>query len=126
MTENEAIEGFKIDNAFLGESEKGTVERNNFVIKVLEEIQEYRAIGTVEECRKAVERMKPKRPNIENRRIRDCIGIPHDFTVTICPACGQQLEKVKFRKYPCECGQAIDWSKENGEKEENEPSVSTN
>ncbi len=65
--------------------------------------KDYRLIGTVEECRTAVERMEKKKPNIEQRRIVDCVGIPHDFTVKICPACGQQLEKVRFRKYPCEC-----------------------
>ena len=143
MTENEAIQGFKMDNVLLGDNEKGTVERNNLAIKALEEIQKYREIGTpqgfkdaiqssidnhimmkaykvklqeyeeigtVEECRTAVEKMKPKKPNIEKRRITDCVGIPQDFNVKICPACGQQLEKARFRKYPCECGQVIDWS----------------
>ena len=146
MTENEVINGFKMDNVLLGDNEKGTVERNNLAIKALEEIQKYREIGTpqgfkdaiqssidnynlmkeykaklqeyeeigtIEQCHFAVERMKPKKPNIEPRRIVDCVGIPHDFNVKICPACGQQLEKVRFRKYPCECGQAIDLSEEN-------------
>lgn len=44
MTEKEAIEGFKIDNALLGENESGTVERNNIAIKCIEELQEYRSI----------------------------------------------------------------------------------
>ena len=44
MTEREVIEGFKIDNALLGENESGTVERNNIAIKCIEELQEYRSI----------------------------------------------------------------------------------
>ena len=31
-------------------------------VKALEEIQQYREIGTVEECREAVEKQKPKKP----------------------------------------------------------------
>lgn len=44
LTEKEVIEGFKIDNALLGENESGTVERNNIAIKCIEELQEYRSI----------------------------------------------------------------------------------
>ena len=44
LTEKEAIEGFKIDNALLGENEPRTVERNNIAIKCIEELQEYRSI----------------------------------------------------------------------------------
>lgn len=32
-------------------------------IEALKEIQQYRAIGTVEECREAVEKQKPKKPH---------------------------------------------------------------
>lgn len=34
----------------------------NMAIKALEEIQQYRAIGTVEECREAMAKQKPKKP----------------------------------------------------------------
>lgn len=44
LTEKEVIEGFKIDNALLGENESGTVERNNIAIICIEELQEYRSI----------------------------------------------------------------------------------
>lgn len=33
-------------------------------IKALEEVQQYRKIGTVEECREAVEKQKPEKPEI--------------------------------------------------------------
>lgn len=44
MNENEAIQGFKMDNVLLGDNDKGTVERNNIAIKCIEELQEYRSI----------------------------------------------------------------------------------
>ena len=34
-----------------------------FAVSALEEVQQYREIGTVEECRKAVEKQKPKKPH---------------------------------------------------------------
>ena len=123
MTENEAIKRIKmciglspserILSAFKLISEALEELEQYRTIGTVEELEQYRTIGTVEECSMAVERMKLKKPNIEQRRLVDCVGIPHDITVKICPACGQQLEKVRFRKYPCECGQAIDWSEEN-------------
>ena len=45
-------------------------------INALEEIKKYRSIGTPEECREAVEKMKPKKTAIEA------------ITVHICPVCG--------------------------------------
>ena len=60
MSEKEAIIGLK--NLF---SEHGlnlpcqdSLEVLNIAIAALEEIQQYRAIGTLDECREAVERMK--------------------------------------------------------------------
>lgn len=37
-------------------------EACEMAIKALEEVQEYRKIGTVEECREAVEKTKAKKP----------------------------------------------------------------
>lgn len=37
-------------------------EAKKLAIKALEEVQQYRAIGTVEECRVAVEKQLPKKP----------------------------------------------------------------
>ena len=55
-------------------------------IKALEEIQQYREIGTVEECRKATEKQKPKK----------CIedSCP-DHTHYKCPSCGK-IQKTKY------------------------------
>ena len=75
-------------------------------IKALEEIQQYREIGTVEECREAVEKQKPKKIIIES------------YCPTECPTCGHELSKSLgdgYYKYPIflkrcpNCGQAIQW-----------------
>ena len=136
MTENEAIQGFKMDNILLGDNEKGTVERNNLAIKALEEIQKYREIGTpqgfkdaiqssidnhimmkaykvklqeyeeigtVEECRTAVEKMKPKKvANYE-------LGVDKYGS---CPNCGTtyQLERNEVINHCSNYGQALHWS----------------
>lgn len=41
MTVEEAIEGFKIDNAFLSGKEDGVVERNNMAIEALRIMEKY-------------------------------------------------------------------------------------
>lgn len=81
----------------------------NMAIKALEEVQQYRAIGTVEECRAAVEKQKAK--------------IPKEYEDKFygCPTCGNVLLH-KWEKYPTKlmdkknglpyclgCGQRILW-----------------
>ena len=66
-------------------------------------IQQYRAIGTVEECRELKIRNTPKKREIINGGI------------TVCPECNAKVKRCySFCPY---CGQAIDWS-ENDEKQE--------
>ncbi|MEE0433015.1 MAG: hypothetical protein UDF85_08885 [Lachnospiraceae bacterium] len=60
MTENEAIEGLEtsIDLAKMctqNYERKREIQGYKMAIKALEEVQQYRQIGTVEECRKSVE-----------------------------------------------------------------------
>lgn len=81
-------------------------------IKALEEVQQYRAIGTPEECRTAVEKQMPKRPK------------EYEDKYYGCPTCGNVLLH-KWEKYPDKlmdksnglpyclgCGQKLDWSDE--------------
>lgn len=71
-------------------------------ITALEVIQQYRATGTVEECRKAAEKQRAKKP------------IRNDLST--CPSCGTYNEMVKKRRktvaddvvYCWYCGQAIE------------------
>lgn len=76
--------------------------RADTAIKALNEYKQYRAIGTVEECREARERQMEKKP-IKDEYNHDC-----------CPNCGWIVYKDEWggRYLPhCEnCGQAIDWS----------------
>ena len=74
--------------------------------QALEEIQRYREIGTVEECREAVEKQKPKVPDYEGDGYADGYMV---YDTWICPNCGKKYE-VDYDDYKhCpECGQAID------------------
>lgn len=77
-------------------------------IKALEEIQQYREIGTVEECREAVEKQKPKKPKL-NYKPR-FLG---KATYT-CPKCGnccleEFANERQNNNYCWDCGQAIQW-----------------
>lgn len=73
----------------------------NVCISALEEIQQYREIGTVEECGEARERQMAKKP------ILDTIYHQQYY----CPNCEDFLARKNGNKpYHCICGQAIDWS----------------
>ena len=74
-------------------------------IEALKEVQQYREIGTVEECREAVERRKPK------RAVLDCM-IGNWEGRFYCPACGKVILRDcgDVENTFCErCGQAIRW-----------------
>ena len=75
-------------------------------ISALKELQQYREIGTVEECREAVERQKPKMPDYEGDGYADGEMV---YDTWICPNCGKKYE-VDYDDYKhCpNCGQAID------------------
>lgn len=77
----------------------------------LRELLKYRAIGTVEECREAVEKQKPKKPDYEGDGYADGHIV---YDTWICPCCEEHYE-VDFDdyKYCPECGQAIDRGEED-------------
>ena len=73
MKEQQALKYLKDankSNQMLGILPKSDIGK--CLIKALEEIQQYRAIGTVEECRVAVEKMKPKKTAIEAIKVHIC------------------------------------------------------
>jgi rubrerythrin len=60
----------------------------------LEELKQYRAIGTVEECLAAVEKQTAKRPRIMGNAMI-CPSCPRCFksdNSAHCPSCGQKLK----------------------------------
>ena len=141
MTENEAIEvlsnelivitdmiGYCRD--FEKESDLALAYRvkrrdaHNIAITALKEIQEYRKIGTVEECREAVEKQKPTAPKDE-LKINPVIDengayIDADTTVYLhCPNCGEMVGiDENCNKFCSECGQAIDYENLEGIEDE--------
>jgi hypothetical protein len=108
MTESEAKEVIK---RLIGISPSERIVRSvNMATEALEEIQQYRAIGTVEECREAKEKQIPKNP------------IEYEDKYYGCPNCGNPVMH-KWEKYPnipndksnglpycLGCGQNLDWS----------------
>ena len=117
MTPEEAIKDLKYDNerclricegACLNIEKNQCNCRDGVIERMLDELLQYREIGTVEECRKAVEKQKAKK----------CVIDPYpDYTHYKCPSCGKiHLSRYKhgcpsLGRIPrfCEyCGQAID------------------
>lgn len=79
-------------------------------IKALEEVQQYHQIGTVEECREAVEKQTAKKPDYEGDGFSDGQLV---YDTWICPCCGQHYEVDCDRYDYCpNCGQHIDWGDE--------------
>lgn len=96
MTDDEAIERIKYRMHTAGQvAGKGGMEDLEMAIKALEEIQQYRTVGTLEECRAAVEKQTAKRPRI--------IG-----NAMICPSCPRCFKSDNSAYCPS-CGQMIDW-----------------
>lgn len=82
-------------------------------IKALEEVQQYREIGTVEEYRASLEKQKEKKPK------------EYEDKFYGCPSCGNALlqkwekyntklmDKKNGLPYCLSCGQRLDWSDED-------------
>lgn len=121
MTENEAIERLRSHRIFMQINDcyakenynkfgELAFEANAMAIKALEEIQQYRAIGTVEECREARERQRGKKP-IMKPFYKDM-----EEEYLCCPACGDILtdripmDNKDFYFHCLNCGQKLDWS----------------
>ena len=88
-------------------------ESLDMAIIALKEIQQYREIGTVEECRVAVEKQKPKAPkdSLKIKPVIDENGAYVDADVTVyflCPNCGELVGiDEDIDRFCRECGQAI-------------------
>ena len=84
-------------------------ESLDMAIIALKEIQQYREIGTVKECREAVEKQKPKKPKLKYK--------PRFLgkTMYTCPNCGncclEEFANERQRNNYCwDCGQKLDWN----------------
>lgn len=103
MTENEIIEN--LDDIWTFGHEPADEERlaANKAIDLIQEIQQYRAIGTVEECREAMKRRRANKPVLS----APCKSINY----YLCPNCNKILNINK--PFCCDCGSGIDWSEED-------------
>lgn len=93
MTEQEAIEMldrfYEMDEMYAAEQ---------IAIKALEEIKQYRAIGTIEEFKALKEKSEPK--ELEEHNFQDEV---HHY---LCPSC---RSIVSYNQNYCdECGQALE------------------
>lgn len=97
MTENEALKSIIEDGIELNEGDYVELEALEVAAKALEEIQKYREIGTVEECREAREKQRAKKRNLDSY----C-----GFNNYECPACG--AEPVEWSNFCHKCGQRLE------------------
>lgn len=76
------------------------------VIYAMQELQEYKKLGTMEEVREAVEKQrakKPKNAKTEGYRYTDTYR---------CPTCGRNFSGTGIAEYCYHCGQKLNWSEE--------------
>ena len=111
MTRNEAIEILEeielMDDSIYAYN-SAYMEALEMAISTLKEIQQYREIGTVKECREAVEKQKAKKP-VKDKWKHDC-----------CPSCGWIVSGEsgygeEFSPHCENCGQAIRWEESEEE-----------
>ena len=109
----EVIEDFLSTNSDSNDKEcRKNIDILTKINKALEEVQQYRAIGTPKECRTAVDKQKAKKPK------------EYEDKFYACATCGNVLLH-KWEKYPTKlmdkknglpyclgCGQKLDWSDE--------------
>ena len=116
MNESEAIKLLKKanrDNDMVGILPKSDIGK--CLIKALEEVQQYRQIGTVEKFREAVEKQTAKKPEFVDTRfmnngkhISDGCQLQKCYK---CPNCNQHIFHVWDDELYCKyCGQKLDWS----------------
>lgn len=104
MNESKAIKIIKQEMGW--ESKSSTLRAFEEAIKALEEVQQYRAISTTEECRAAVEKQTAKKVKSISQ-IKD--GDSYVGLIGRCPCCGDILEEDTVY---CDCGQRLDWGDE--------------
>lgn len=115
MTENEACKRIKYRMHTAGQvSGECGMKDLEMAIKALEEVQQYHQIGTMEECREAVEKQTAKKVTSFDY---------HNGTVNYgCPICKRKIiSKIDgewcggtFNEYCDRCGQKLDWSDGDG------------
>ena len=106
MTESEVIKELHKIRPRGGIIPQKRAEAIDAAINALEEIEQYKALGTVDELRLAKEKQIPKKVNL--RHIRKYDG----FDDGECPNCGMSVSRdCDGDDVFCpDCGQKLDWS----------------
>lgn len=86
-----------------GACQQKSINALGMAVGAVKKVQEYQAIGTVEEFRNAMERMKPKKPILSKKQDIRYVS-KYD-----CPSCGKSFTGT-CSKSCYHCGQALDWS----------------
>lgn len=131
MTEQEALE--RIYLKLIAGTPKDQ-DASDIAISVFEEIQQYREIGTVEECREAREKQILKRPVWKEGRSVICKDYAdrhgeveeNKWADWVCPNCGwfvgeqyiSRRHNQNKSNYCSRCGQAIQWDENLEEMED--------
>ena len=89
MTEQEAVE--MLDSFYEMDEMYAAAQ---IAIKALEDVQKYRAIGTVNEFREAVDKMKPKKTAIEAIKVHICPVCGFGGIYDYCGNCGQRVQML--------------------------------
>jgi hypothetical protein len=78
--------------------------KDEYIEELEAEVEEYRTIGTPEECRAAVEKQTVKKVKSISQ-VKD--GDSYVGLIGRCPCCGDILEEGTVY---CDCGQKLDWN----------------
>lgn len=94
-------------------------KKHGTIGEMIDECAAYEEIGTVEECREAMEKQKPKKPVCKPKPYNESVGFNEEW---FCPSCGsyigyfyEGMDEPEQMEYCNECGQHIarDWSDES-------------
>lgn len=115
MTDKEAIEALRKDNELCYKQCEGAccdVENDKCtcgdvrIVSAFEELEQYRSIGTVEECREAREKQRAKKP-LSRTHCKDG-NHPLSQDIGRCPSCKSIISENML--WCDDCGQKLDWS----------------
>ena len=111
MTEQEAIKEFeeRLEIEDYRDNIPKYYEAMELAVKDMKEIRQYRAIGTPDECREALEKQRAKKPIIKYKQTQDCVT----EVEWKCPICGTNyIELAPCGEWCRYCGTKFDWSEE--------------
>lgn len=112
MTEKQLIRIYKSDMEIIeekyGENQEST-KFDKLTIEFLEEHMQYREIGTVDECRDAMERYRKRKPIILSEQSTESEGKLYVAKYFKCPTCGNTSTYFGGLPNNCHnCGQSLE------------------